>query len=203
MLKKIKFLLLLSISFGASADMKLEEIKQLHNQDNDVLLTVQRINFYFNQFPYKKDMDTKGQSDYWKTAKEFLDDNGGDCEDYAIIKYLYLKDLGIDKSDLRLFFVNDKWSSKDEGHIVLGYYHGDDKTPYILDSISNRVLKGDIREDLKTVYSFNESGYWIDKSFTETKEVKTVKSKTFTDVIAKNKKTGLNYTPEVEKYLTY
>lgn len=43
---------------------------------------INRINSFVNSFQYKKDPSR----DYWKNISEFVEDRGGDCEDYEIAK---------------------------------------------------------------------------------------------------------------------
>ena len=52
------------------------------------------INRFLNDWRYKPDDQNYGQRDYWATPLEFLR-RSGDCEDYAIAKYVTLRELGI------------------------------------------------------------------------------------------------------------
>jgi predicted transglutaminase-like cysteine proteinase len=58
-----------------------------------------------------------GVEDYWSTPLETLSNGAGDCEDYAIVKYVALRESGIVPDNLRLVIVRD---SKDQtDHAVL------------------------------------------------------------------------------------
>lgn len=46
-----------------------------------------------------------GIPDFWTTPIETLHSGGGDCEDYAILKFLVLREAGIDHGDLKLLIV--------------------------------------------------------------------------------------------------
>jgi predicted transglutaminase-like cysteine proteinase len=49
-----------------------------------------------------------GYADYWASPLQTLSSGAGDCEDYAIVKYIALRHLGIAPGDLRLLIVRDK-----------------------------------------------------------------------------------------------
>ena len=57
-----------------------------------------RTNIFINNINPKSD----GKVNRWSTPKEFLLNGYGDCEDYAIMKYFTLLELGIPKD--KLFF---------------------------------------------------------------------------------------------------
>jgi len=44
--------------------------------------------------------------DFWSTPLATLEKGAGDCEDYAILKYLVLREAGISPDDLRLLIVS-------------------------------------------------------------------------------------------------
>jgi predicted transglutaminase-like cysteine proteinase len=52
-----------------------------------------------------------GVSDHWATPIETLNSGGGDCEDYAILKFLVLREAGLDHADLKLLIVRRPISS--------------------------------------------------------------------------------------------
>ena len=55
---------------------------------------------------YREDPVVYGLSDYWATPLETLQ-NGGDCEDFAILKFQTLLALGFDNDDMRVVVVYD------------------------------------------------------------------------------------------------
>lgn len=139
--------------------MTLSEIKKLHDTEQNERLTVERIDFYFNQFPYKDDMISRNKEDYWKSPSEFYADNGGDCEDYVVMKYLHLLELGISENKLHLSYV--KVIGTDSLHMVLEYKEFSDSTPLLLDNMMFEVKPKNLRKDLITLATFNESSEWI------------------------------------------
>jgi predicted transglutaminase-like cysteine proteinase len=58
------------------------------------LALLQKVNDFFNKIPYLTDQEHWGVPDYWATPAEMVASWGGDCEDYAIAKYMSLKELG-------------------------------------------------------------------------------------------------------------
>lgn len=83
---------------------------------NDLAL-LRRVNDFFNRIPYETDQEHWGMVDYWATPVEMLASNGGDCEDYAIAKYLSLKELGIPVERMRIAYV--RALRLGENHMVL------------------------------------------------------------------------------------
>ncbi len=113
------------------------------------------VNAFFNQWPYRTDMENYGVPDYWATPLEFLK-RSGDCEDYAIIKYYALKELGVPAGDMRLVVLKDTLRNLD--HAVLAVYT--DGAAYILDNVSNLILSHSRLKHYKPAVSLNESSIW-------------------------------------------
>jgi hypothetical protein len=53
------------------------------------------------------DIQQYGLDDYWASPLEMLTSHAGDCEDYAIAKYVALQAAGLAPDDLRLVIVRD------------------------------------------------------------------------------------------------
>jgi predicted transglutaminase-like cysteine proteinase len=117
-----------------------------------------KVNLYLNQLLPQYDDITNSQEDHWATPKEFLSLGYGDCEDYAIIKYFTLIKLGFDKNELFLTTVYERYQGG--YHMVLSYFDGKNKEPWILDNLSFRVLPLNKRTDLKADMLINESGVY-------------------------------------------
>lgn len=84
------------------------------------------------------DMTQYGVIDLWASPLMTFASNAGDCEDYAIAKYVALQEVGIARDDLRLVIVHDRVLSEDHAVTAIRY----DGRWHILD---NRTL--DIRQD--------------------------------------------------------
>lgn len=118
-----------------------------------------RSNDFFNQIPYMTDARHWGVDDYWATPVESLGSLGADCEDYAIAKYLTLKELGIPIDRLRITYV--RALRLNEAHMVLAYYPTPDADPLILDNLNPVIRPASQRTDLEPVYSFNDDDLWL------------------------------------------
>ena len=123
------------------------------------LASLRRTNDVFNHVPYVSDLENWHVEDYWATPLETLGSVGGDCEDYAIAKYLTLKELGIPKERMRITYV--RALERDESHMVLAYYARPDAEPLILDNLVPEIRPASQRPDLEPVYSFNDDDLWL------------------------------------------
>lgn len=128
-------------------------------QNKPVNEQLEQVNSFFNMFRYSTDLESHGVEDYWESPAEFIIEGGGDCEDFAIIKYFTLLMLGIPQDQLRITYVTSL--TLNQAHMVLSYYATPDAEPLILDSLETRILKASKRPDLKPVYSFNGAGLWL------------------------------------------
>jgi predicted transglutaminase-like cysteine proteinase len=66
---------------------------------------------------YQSDLIQHGASDAWASPLATLAAGQGDCEDYAIAKYLALREAGMPSGDLRLVVVRD--AKRNELHAIL------------------------------------------------------------------------------------
>jgi predicted transglutaminase-like cysteine proteinase len=80
------------------------------------------------------DMTQYGVVDLWATPLMTFSSSAGDCEDYAIAKYLALQEIGIAEDDLRLIVVHDRDTKLDHAVAAVRY----DGSWLILD---NRTLE--------------------------------------------------------------
>ena len=96
------------------------------------------INGFFNERQWRKDSAVYGQDEYWATPSEFLQ-NGGDCEDFAITKYLLLLDLGWPEAALWLVIGETTNKTKNEWHAVVAAKVGN-KMVYLDNTASPRAL---------------------------------------------------------------
>ena len=113
------------------------------------------VNSFWNTWPYVEDIVNWKQEDYWAIPAEFLK-KSGDCEDYSIIKYFTLKELGIAPETMRIVVVRD--TIRNFAHAVLVVYLSDDA--FILDNLSNSVLSHTKLRQYSPQYSVNEFGRW-------------------------------------------
>lgn len=124
-------------------------------QDEPPVRQILKVNLWFNGFPYKQDNWVYGKEDYWASPSEFLE-NGGDCEDFVIIKYITLRLLGFSADDMKIAMVYDVFSGTD--HSLLIVDHGGEK--YVLDNRENMTVASHYTKRYKPHYVFNETGLW-------------------------------------------
>lgn len=61
---------------------------------------LREVNRFFNAFKYQSDTSLYDTSNYWANPVQFVDNDGGDCEDYVVSKYKMLTKLGFKKNQL-------------------------------------------------------------------------------------------------------
>lgn len=133
--------------------------KALPMSDMDKLRVV---NDYFNrEIRFISDLTHWGVEDYWATPYESLSRKAGDCEDFSLAKYFTLIKAGIDPEKLRITYV--KAIKLRQAHMVLAYYKTPSSEPLVLDNLIPKIKKASKRRDLVPVYSFNASGFWLNK----------------------------------------
>ena len=125
------------------------------------------INQFFNRKIkyFDSDLNIWGQSDYWATPLESLGKESGDCEDYSIAKYLFLRELNIPDEKLKLTYVKAKiggpYSKISQAHMVLTYYATPNAEPLVLDNLISEIRPASRRPDLTPIFSFNSQGLWV------------------------------------------
>lgn len=136
--------------------LSLEQYKNLKP-----LELITRVNRDINsKIKYKKDTVDK-----WNTPKETLALGYGDCEDYAILKFDTLLQLGFTTGQLKLVYCFLKTGRLKEAHIVLEV--NIDNVAYILDNSMSLVLPIKERSDLEMVFKFNKDHLWVNNQITD------------------------------------
>jgi|SRR6185437_2531217 len=64
-----------------------------------------------------------GYADFWASPLQTLGSGAGDCEDYAIVKYVVLRELGVASDDLRLVIVQDGKRRTEHAVVSVRYAH--------------------------------------------------------------------------------
>jgi len=129
-------------------------IADLKGKDRATQLRI--ANDAFNKLHYVGDPRNWGRQDYWETPYEFLARNG-DCEDYAIAKFMALKAAGLPSSEMRIVAVRNL-ALDGQGHAVLVVYDGG--TAYLLDNQIKDVVLADSISTYQPVYSINDRAWW-------------------------------------------
>ena len=120
---------------------------------------LRQIHRYMNEFQYVKDSRNYNRPDYWATPRQFFE-RGGDCEDYAIAKYMSLRALGWKMEHLRIVVVQNL--TLDIAHAVLIAYHDDEA--WVLDNEIKPVIAADRIDHFRPYFSINENSWWLHKT---------------------------------------
>jgi predicted transglutaminase-like cysteine proteinase len=110
------------------------------------------INRFVNRWQSRTDRNNYEKMDYWASPLAFLK-NSGDCEDFAIMKYVSLRQLGFEAERLRVVVVRDVL--RDLAHAVLAVHV--DREVFILDNLFQAVLPQHMVTQYLPYYSVNEN----------------------------------------------
>lgn len=128
-------------------------------QGADLMAQIRAVNRQMNEAPYITDIRNWGIDDYWATPLQFLD-RDGDCEDYAISKYMSLRALGVPVESMRVAVVQDL--NLDTAHAVLVVYVGG--KGYVLDNQIEQVVSQAEIYHYRPYYTVNENAWWLHRS---------------------------------------
>lgn len=163
-----KMLQLAQARYGAPAVLAVNQWREAVIKARGVPESEQlaRINDFFNRrTEFLDDTVVWGKTDYWATPLEMLGRGQGDCEDFAIAKYVSLRSLGVPLDKLRLTYVRAQIGGAGSGisqaHMVLAYYSSPSAEPLILDNLISDIRPASRRNDLFPVFSFNSEGLWV------------------------------------------
>ncbi|MDR2208175.1 MAG: transglutaminase-like cysteine peptidase [Azoarcus sp.] len=132
------------------------------NRKQPDLTKLERANIFVNdRVLYVSDTIVWGETDYWATPLEVFGRRRGDCEDYAIAKYVSLLLMGVPVQRLRLAYVRARMGQQTAAHLVLSYYETPTSDPLILDNLIDSILPAKRRTDLYPVFSFNHEALWM------------------------------------------
>jgi predicted transglutaminase-like cysteine proteinase len=121
-----------------------------------IMDVLDNVNRFMNSYPYVLDIVNYGVEDYWATPHEHVS-HGGDCEDYAIAKYMTLRRLGMSNMDMRIVVLNDL--NLKVQHAILAVYIGN--KIYILDNQTRRVQPAELIYHYQPIYSVTEGAWWM------------------------------------------
>jgi predicted transglutaminase-like cysteine proteinase len=116
---------------------------------------VTRANEVLNRVRYVSAETNWHDPDHWETPFEFLT-RGGQCQDYAIAKFMALAASGVPQSALRLVVVHDSETALDHA-ITVVYVDGD---ALVLDNQVKEVTPAAELARYVPYYSINRTGWW-------------------------------------------
>ncbi len=138
-------------------------VTQYASADEQVKLA--QVNNFFNRnIDFGDDIFVWGTKDYWASPLETIGRAAGDCEDYTIAKYVFLKIMGVPNEKLRLTYVKARLPRGVVAHMVLSYYASPTAEPLILDNLIPSIQPASNRTDLTPVFTFNDKGLWVGNS---------------------------------------
>jgi predicted transglutaminase-like cysteine proteinase len=116
---------------------------------------LEAVNAAINGRRYITDTVNWGQGDYWASPLEFLR-RSGDCEDFAVAKYLALRERGIPADAMRVVVLDD---------LELGVTHAilavrQDAEFFVLDNQLSSILPAAAIPHYAPIYAVNEQGWW-------------------------------------------
>ncbi len=114
------------------------------------------VNHAINAHPYVASHDNWGNGDHWETPFEFLSRNG-QCEDYAITKFMLLRAMGFANDQLRIVVLRDVARQLDHAVLVVDL----DGQSWLLDSVNDAVAPIAVASQYRAYYSINETGWWL------------------------------------------
>jgi predicted transglutaminase-like cysteine proteinase len=92
-----------------------------------------------------------GVDDYWASPLQTLGSGAGDCEDYAILKYVVLHEMGIAADNLRLVIVQDKKRQAIHAIVAVRY----EQKWLILDNRTMAMLNAEDASYYKPLFTFD------------------------------------------------
>jgi len=161
----IKIVMSLSILLKVTTGQANEQWETLleTSKRSTELETVHSVNQSINHFGHLPDRLVWSKIEFWATPYELISKGAGDCEDFAIAKYLALLELGIPPDHLQLLWsrVYNQKKQRIEPHVVTLYRPGDSSTYLVLDNINRKEIALEKRVDLLPQIRFNREVAWI------------------------------------------
>lgn len=122
----------------------------------DAFELLRAVNARINGESRMEDNAVWGTEEYWATPREFLA-LGGDCEDFAIAKFMLLLRQGWPEPALRLAVVQDRRS--DRLHAVIAARLGDEA--FILDNLDADLRRDGDCSHYRPLYAVSETGLFL------------------------------------------
>ena len=132
-----------------------EQLINTHQEDSDwAKLTA--VNRFFNQrISVTLDAGAAEGYDYWQSPIETLVRGRGDCDDFAMAKYVSLRLLGLPARQLRVGLVTYPLG----GHAVVFFYPQKERDPWVLDNMFSERLGPEVGRILRLSARINLDGF--------------------------------------------
>ena len=125
-------------------------------RDQSLAEKVTAVNREINRLDYVEDVVAYGHDDYWASPMEFFIRGGGDCEDFAISKYLMLEAMGVSTELMRVVVLE---TSEGIGHAVLIVESAEGKM--VLDNQIYEPVIASTISNYQPIYSVNSTSWWL------------------------------------------
>lgn len=122
----------------------------------DLRAKVDAVNSLVNRYPYTPSAANWSDPNYWETPFEFLA-KSGQCQDYAIAKFMLLRAAGVPNDLLRVVVLRDRRLDLDHAVTVV-YVDGE---ALMLDNQIPDVVPVASIHHYQPYYSINETGWWL------------------------------------------
>ncbi|HZT51564.1 MAG TPA: transglutaminase-like cysteine peptidase [Stellaceae bacterium] len=116
---------------------------------------IARANAVLNRVPYVSAAGNWHDPDHWETPYEFIT-RGGQCQDYAIAKFMALAQSGLPQAALRLVVVRDVETGLAHA-VTVAYLDGE---ALVLDNQIPDIVPASRLARYVPYYSINRSGWW-------------------------------------------
>lgn len=116
---------------------------------------LETVNRFINRYPYVPTWQNWHRLSYWEAPFEFLA-HGGQCQDYAIAKYMALHAAGISDTQIRVLIVRDTDLGLDHAVLLADV----DGVSYILDNLNPQIVPAFQDTQYRPYYAISLSGYW-------------------------------------------
>ncbi len=103
---------------------------------------------------YVSDAALHGMADRWSAPLATLAGAAGDCEDYAIAKYVALREAGTPAADMRLLLVRDRTLRQD--HAVLAVREGE--RWLVLDNLNSLLIEDERLKHYQPLFALDHDG---------------------------------------------
>ena len=140
---------------GCGLQMWRQFVDRLANEPIEKKL--EKTNDFMNRHIYITDPVNWGVADYWASLREFMY-RDGDCEDYAIAKYVTLRAAGVPASRLRVVVLRDLNLNIDHAILV---YKDPKQGNLILDNQIKQITPERVIHHYQPVFSINEDAWWL------------------------------------------
>ena len=94
-----------------------------------------------------------GYDDYWASPLQTLGSGAGDCEDYAIVKYAALRELGVSADDLRVVIVRDDKRLTEHAVVAVRY----ERKWLVLDNRTMAILNAEDAPNYRPLFALNST----------------------------------------------